>query len=349
MDKLKIKDKKIEARFIEILNEYSKNIDSDKLNLIKVIILRFKKNSKNENFLPLIVLYWLLFFNVIDINNKHFTQEEKITIKKIHELFLYDINWDFEKYIKWMTDASDDLFLFKIIIKYTVLNDEKKYLINIPNHNNYFKSIWYLIPLLTLKDSVFLLFFQDIYFKKVYPEEFVKIKNKHLSETSTKLELPGYYIINTVNSLNITMEKAWVDWIINLRKKSYFSLYSKYNRKKESSITDVIWVRIIFSSLTKLNKFKNEFESDFLLIKKKDYILNPKENWYKAIHYTFINPFRNWEVLVELQIKTKKMEEEIHQNKNSLSHFCYTVKLNKWDNLFKEVHVWHKILENFLK
>lgn len=144
------------------------------------------------------------------------------------------------------------------------------------------------------------------------------------------------------------MEKSWVDWTINLRKKSYFSLYSKYNRKKDKNVTDSIWVRIIFSSLKKLNMFKKQFETDYLYIKKKDYIKSPKENWYKAIHYSYINPFRNWEILVELQIKTKEMENEIVNDTNSLSHYCYTINSNKWDPLFKEVLEWYKIMSNYL-
>jgi hypothetical protein len=41
--------------------------------------------------------------------------------------------------------------------------------------------------------------------------------------------------------------------------------------------------------------------------------------------------------LVELQIKTKKMEKEEH-SKRTLSHYTYTIRQNKWDPLFKEVY-----------
>jgi hypothetical protein len=42
---------------------------------------------------------------------------------------------------------------------------------------------------LTYKESSFLAFFQDYYFKKLYAEEYEKVRNKFLKETS-KLELP---------------------------------------------------------------------------------------------------------------------------------------------------------------
>jgi hypothetical protein len=32
-----------------------------------------------------------------------------------------------------------------------------------------------------------------------------------------------------------------------------------------------------------------------------------------------------------------------------LSHFTYTVKKNKWDPLFVEVHKWYEIMEEYLK
>jgi hypothetical protein len=82
-----------------------------------------------------------------------------------------------------------DLFLLKTIIKYNILSFEKKFINIVPNLNNYYKSIGYLIPYLTYIESPFLSFFQDIYFKKIYPHKFQKIRKYYLEKIS-KVEFP---------------------------------------------------------------------------------------------------------------------------------------------------------------
>lgn len=152
--------------------------------------------------------------------------------------------------------------------------------------------------------------------------------------------------MNAINSLSIVMKKAGVEGVLSLRKKSYFSLYGKYKRKETSSITDHIGIRLVFRNQTSLNKFKSHFESDFVFLKKKDYIKHPKENGYKAIHYSFIYPFRNSEILVELQIKTKQMDKTMYEN---LSHYNYTISEKKWDELFVEVHEGYRLMKQILE
>lgn len=133
-----------------------------------------------------------------------------------------------------------------------------------------------------------------------------------------------------------------------MRKKSYFSLFSKYNRKQTLNVTDTLGMRIIFADLKSLYKFVDVFESDFVYLKKKDFIHHPKDNGYKSIHYSFINPFRNSEILVELQIRTKKMDKDINEN-NLLSHFNYTIFQHKWDPLFEEVHTGYEFMNQYIQ
>lgn len=136
-------------------------------------------------------------------------------------------------------------------------------------------------------------------------------------------------------------------WRVYFRKKSYFSLYSKLNRKK-GDILDFIWARIIFDTEEDIYSFCNEFEQNHVFIKKKDYIKKPKENWYKSIHYTFITTYKDLEMLVELQLRTKDTHSHI-RNAANVSHFSYTIKENKWDKLFEEVHFWHKYIMKSMK
>ena len=77
--------------------------------------------------------------------------------------------------------------------------------------------------------------------------------------------------------------------------------------------------------------------------KKKILYLPPKENWYKSLHYKYVSPYRDTQILVELQIRTLEMDREINSDK-WISHFSYTVKQNKWTKLFKEVHYGYNYL-----
>jgi (p)ppGpp synthase/HD superfamily hydrolase len=72
-------------------------------------------------------------------------------------------------------------------------------------------------------------------------------------------------------------------------------------------------------------------------MKKKDYISEPKENGYQSLHYSFLTPYGNNEIYVELQLRTIDMDLEI-SNAKEISHFTYSIKKNKWAELFSEVH-----------
>jgi len=57
MENIIIRNKKFEKRFKKLLDESSSFISQDNLNFIKIIILRFKKNSNNEYFIVLALIY----------------------------------------------------------------------------------------------------------------------------------------------------------------------------------------------------------------------------------------------------------------------------------------------------
>lgn len=349
MKEIKIKDKEIRTRFRSILLEHWKKLSKSDLDFIKLIILRFKEHSHNEYPLLIILIYWFFYYDALSLDDELVEVKDRDFILKILKSYRADVEWDFKTYIFEMLSYDEDLFLIKVIIKYTLLNWDWKWLalLSLWNLENYFKSIWYLIPVLTYRDSSFLSFFQDFYFKKLYPVEYEKTRSRFLKETS-KFELPWLYIINKINNLSNLMKILWVYWIITIRKKSYFSLYAKYNKQEWKKVDDYLWIRIVFNNLSSLNKFRSAFEADHVLLAKDDYIKKPKENWYRAIHYSYLTAFRNSQILVELQIKTMQMEKEI-ENSKSLSHFAYTIKKNKWDPLFKEVHKWYKLLKEYLE
>lgn len=349
MKDIKIIDNEINYKFNYLVDNYVKNLSAKQLMLIKTVIVRFKENSLNEYYVYLIFLFWLFYFKLIRLDLEIISDLDRENIKKILTSYNADINWEFKTYIYEMLDYDEDLFLVKIIIKYTLLNGYEWFLkpLSSVNLTNYYKSIWYLIPVLTFKESSFLAFYQDFYFKKMYPLEFKRIKRIHLRQTS-KFELPWLYLINKINNLNMIMKHVWVYGVISLRKKSYFSIFWKYNRKANKKVADYLWIRIIFENIDDLVKFQNTFESTYILLDKKDYINEPKDNWYKSIHYSYLTAFRTSQILVELQIRTIEMDNIIKTTR-SLTHFTYTVKQNKWDPLFKEIYEGYGIMKDYLK
>jgi hypothetical protein len=57
MKDIKIKNKKLRDKFNALLDNYSSKLTQDHLNLIKIVILRFKENSINEYYVVLILIY----------------------------------------------------------------------------------------------------------------------------------------------------------------------------------------------------------------------------------------------------------------------------------------------------
>lgn len=339
MKEIIIKDKRLQKKFDKIRDENKYFVTEDIELLIKNIIVLFKRHSKNEDILILALLYWFLYFWIIKENNKYINKRYKEKIKILEKSLKYELSWDYKKYINSVIKMDNDLFLFKITIKYCLLSFEDILVKIIDNKENYYKSIWYLLPYLTYKESHFLWFFQDYYFKKVYPKKYEKIKKIYIEKIS-KIEFPWEHVFTVVNNTTNIMQDANVIWKTKIRKKTYFSIYNKMVRKKWEWVMDTIWMRIIFKDLRDLYSYIDEFEQKYVFIIKKDYINNPKDNWYKSIHYRYVSPYRNSQIMVELQLRTLEMDEQIRKDSN-ISHFKYTVNNKKWSKLFKEVHKWY--------
>lgn len=340
MKGVNFKNKKIEKRFMSIYDVYFSQLSKDEQYLYKVITQRYKKYSDNEYYVVFLFIYILIFFKKINDSDPIITDRDREKLVLMKLAYQYDIDGEKEKYLSLMVTLDPDMFDLKMAIKYTILVSEDKYIPLISNKENYYKSIWYIIPYLTIRENKFLWYFQDQYFKKIYPDAYNDTKQTYLSEVS-KTELPGEYMIGIFNDISHVLEQADVMWQIKIRKKSYFSIYNKMNRKNYDQFSDSLWVRIIFERKIDLKKFIKQFEDSFMQIYKKDYISRPKENWYQSIHYRYLNFYRNNEILVELQIRTKKMDKQIHEVKD-ISHFNYTIKTNKWSEIFKEVLFWYK-------
>jgi len=347
MEQITIRDKELKEKFNYLVNFYYKDLPEEYVWFVKMVLVNFKKNSNNEEFLVLILLYWLIFFKKIDIDNEHINKKERKSIQKLQELYRYESLWEKEKFLNEIYKLDKELCRLKMIIKYSViLFENKSNNIIISDRTNYYKSIWYILPYLTLQESKMLSFFQDAYFKQLYPDIYIKTKMIYL-EKMKKSWTAGWYIISIVNNLNETLDQVWVRANMKMRKKSYFSIYNKIKRKQNADFLDSIWARIIFKNIEDLRKYETRFEEKFIYQKKKDYIIEPKMNWYQSLHYSFMTPYANNEVYVELQLRTQDMDRNIHEAKE-ISHYSYTIKKNKWDEMFKEVQYWYEHLLKYI-
>lgn len=349
MENIKIKNPQLNKQYLFLIETYYKSMPEEQINFAKMVIINFKKNSSNEELIILTLLYGLIYFSKIDIDNEHICSKNRLKILKLKELLMYEIKWQKEEFLNEIYKLDDEMLYLKMIIKYTVILYENKWQnIIVPNaRNNYFKSVGHIIPYLTLKESKLLSFFQDTYFKKLYPQQFIKTKMIYLEKMKKSWTTWGY-IISIVNNLNEWLFEAGLSARIQMRKKSYFSIFNKIKRKLNAEFLDSIWVRMIFKDLEELQKFEEVFETKFIYTKKKDYINTPKENGYQSLHYTFMTPYANNEVFVELQLRTEQMDKNIREAKE-ISHYSYTIKANKWDGMFEEVQFWYKHLLNYIE
>lgn len=310
-----------------------------KKKLIKIITLHYKKCRPEEYYFYLILLYSLIFFKIIDINSKFLSKKDRNHINLIYQNFLYEKKWDVENYVISLLKLDENTFKLKIIIKYCLLIFED-FVPDISKDPNYIKSIWYTIPILTLRKSKMLNFYQDEYFKKLFKEEHEKTMAYYLEKVWWE-KLRWEYVEEIINDLNEILENNEIMWRMKIRKKSYFSIYNKLKRKYWDEIVDIIWTRIVFKNLEDLYRFARSFEDNHIFIKKKDYIQLPKENWYKSLHYWYIKPYKNTEILVELQLRTELMDKNI---RNNISDLYYSLKKNKWDPMFTEIHKWYEYM-----
>lgn len=342
MEEIIIRDKEQKIRFDKLYSENKVHISNDLKLLIKNVIIIFKRHSNNEELMVLALIYWLLYFSIIDDKNPILTKKDLENLEMLKNSFKYEVDWDYKKFLDCVIKMDKELFLLKTVIKYNILSFEKKFLTIVKNPINYYKAIWYIIPYLTYIESSLLWFFQDIYFKKVYPKKFEKIRKYYIDKIN-KVEFPWEHMFSIVNNLSDLMSEGNIIWKISVRRKTYFSIYNKLIRKKWVWLLDTIWMRIIFSNIDELDKFSYLFETKYVFLNKKDYINNPKENWYKSLHYKYVSPYRDTQILVELQLRTLEMDLEIKSD-NWINHFEYTIKLNKWSKLFKEVHCWYSYI-----
>ena len=149
---------------------------------------------------------------------------------------------------------------------------------------------------------------EDLCFKYLYPEEYKKLEFTY--EHEQKLE-NKQYIKKTKNILMPQLKEAGINFDIQGRFKSLYSIFLKMQKKerKFSDIYDVFALRIIVDSVADCYKTIGVIHSLWRpkTNRFKDYIAVPKPNGYQALHTTVFGPGGK---VTEFQVLTQKMYEE---------------------------------------
>jgi len=149
---------------------------------------------------------------------------------------------------------------------------------------------------------------EDLAFPYVYPKEYDWVKNL----IKDRLKTESKYIEKIKKITQKTLAKNHVAYIqIKGRVKSIYSIYQKLLRKGKdiNKIYDLIALRIIVDDVADCYSVMGIIHKRWSPLKGrvKDYIAQPKPNGYQSLHTSVFTDFGK---VAEIQIRTKKMDEE---------------------------------------
>lgn len=186
---------------------------------------------------------------------------------------------------------------------------------------------------------------EDLSMKYLEPDMYKEIAQK-LAETRRERTK---YINEFVKPLEEDLRRAGFDFEIYGRPKSIHSIWNKMKKKGVDfeEVYDLFAVRIILNSSPE--KEKEDCWKVYSIItdeylpapeRLRDWLSNPKNNGYEALHTTVMGPKGKW---VEVQIRTRRMNEIAE--KGLAAHWKYKEgpnnesRFDKWFNQIREVLV----------
>ena len=86
MDTIKLRDPELRKKYSYLVENYYSKMPKSEVYFSKMVIVNFKKNSSNEELIILILLYGLLYFKQIQIDDDLISQENKLKILKLKNL-----------------------------------------------------------------------------------------------------------------------------------------------------------------------------------------------------------------------------------------------------------------------
>ncbi len=166
--------------------------------------------------------------------------------------------------------------------------------------------------------------FEDAAFPILYPKEYEWLL-KNFKESKAKIKAYTEKIKPKIKK--VLLEKGMAKVEIFSRAKGQFSLYQKLLRHSMdfSQIYDVVAVRVIVEEISDCYQALGFLHQAFqpLPNRTKDYIGNPKNNGYRAIHTTVKDSENK---IFEIQIKTLQMHQEAEFG--IAAHLGYKGKIN---------------------
>ena len=181
---------------------------------------------------------------------------------------------------------------------------------------------------------------EDLSMKYLEPDTYKYIAQK-LNDTKRERTR---FINDFIRPLKEKLEKADFNFEMYGRPKSIHSIWNKMKKKGVSfeEVYDLFAIRIIVDSPT--DKEKEDCWKVYSMItdeynpspeRLRDWLSNPKNNGYEALHTTVMGPLGKW---VEVQIRTKRMNEIAE--KGLAAHWKYkegAIVENRFDQWFSQI------------
>ncbi len=178
-------------------------------------------------------------------------------------------------------------------------------------------------------------------FKILYPQDYKRIKKELNDSRETMISFRK----NAKLEIDNILKPTWINYQVDFRVKSIYSIYNKLKRKwltKVNDLYDLYWIKILVDDIQDCYKVLWLIHSVWAPLPKrfKDYIALPKPNWYKSLHTTVIWLLRNHrQQPTEIQIKTFDME--VRSSIWIAAHFEYK---EKWSRIATDID-WVKELK----
>lgn len=185
---------------------------------------------------------------------------------------------------------------------------------------------------------------EDAAFKYAYPNEFMEIEQIVKKNFPIKKKA----LNNMIRRLKTRLDKDDIKYYdIYGRNKHYYSFYRKYLKynKNIKQIYDLVAVRVIVESVADCYAVLGMVHNIWKPIRGriKDYVAQPKPNGYQSLHTAV---FGDDQEIVEIQIRTKKMDDQAEQGIAAHWNYKETVKNKGEITWVKELADWLKNIKD---
>ncbi len=330
-------DRRLRKRTEALLASVPAPLSPWEADFLELLSWKVSKYCRGGRFRFLAAAWALVFLGKIPGDSPLFTRQEASDLAALRRMFDMENSGDWRGFLAELFATEYGLFRFQTVFKYVMVSQEGRYGRLVPDWKNYKRVIGhaYLVVLNAMGLSKIEGIFQDVYFREFHPKEYAEMVRR------TRLFASGmsshFFTVNVVNEMSDMMREARAWGAVNVRFKSYFSIYNKIIRKGLEHVMDVIGLRIVFPDIRSLRRFSRLFEGRIFVSQKKDYVAQPKPNGYRSVHYKFFYNHLQVASYVELQVRTRAMDEAISKQ-DVLSGLSYAIREKKYHPKFKEIH-----------